>query len=194
MPDFPVAIAEMPLAEWASAITNRRSVRTFVDRAVDARTLAALRGFCEGLPGGQVARVVVLDEAPADLFTGLIVGSYGRVVGAGSALLVIGRTSERAVQESLGYLGEAAVLQATTLSLGTCWIAGSFDREVASRLTTLDADERVFAVSPLGYAQERAGRVSASSKLWCGPSTAARRPRSPPASTNSVGRPGLRKA
>jgi hypothetical protein len=47
------------------------------------------------------------------------------------------------------------VLQATTLSLGTCWIAGSFDREVASRLTTLDADERVFAVSPLGHPQER---------------------------------------
>jgi hypothetical protein len=155
MPDFPAALAEIPVAEWASAITTRRSARTFTDHAVEARTLAMLRQFCEALPGRQVARVVVLEEAPAELFTGLLVGSYGRVEGARSALLVIGRPDERAVQESMGYLGEAAILQATTVNLGTCWIAGSFDRAVASTLTDLAADERIFAVSPLGYAQDR---------------------------------------
>ena len=156
MLDFPDALDEMPVVEWTSAITTRRSVRTYNERPVDPRTLAVLRGFCNALPGRSVARVVVLDQAPADLFTGLIVGSYGRVVGAPSALVVIGRPEERTVQESMGYLGEAAVLQATAMSLGTCWVAGSFDRAVAASLTVLADDERIFAVSPLGYPHDRA--------------------------------------
>ncbi len=85
----------------------------------------------------------------------MIVGSYGRVIGAQSAALVIGRPARRAVQESMGYLGEAVLLQATTMGLGTCWIAGSFDRAVASSLVDLEEGEQVFAVSPLGYAQEK---------------------------------------
>jgi nitroreductase len=155
MPDFPAASADVPVAEWASAIAVRRSVRTYTDRAVDEPALASLRRFCDSLPGREVARVAVLGEVPADLFTGMIVGSYGRVIGARAALLVIGRPGGWMVQESMGYLGEAAILQATTAGLGTCWIAGSFDRAVAAGLTDLAAGEQVFAVSPLGWAQER---------------------------------------
>jgi nitroreductase len=159
--DFPVALADIPLAEWASAISARRSVRTYKERRVDPQVLDALRDFCAGLPGRRVGRIVVLDQAPPDLFTGLVIGSYGRVAGAQSALLVIGRPGERAVHETMGYLGEAVLLQATAMSLGTCWIAGSFDQAVASRLVDLEDDEQVFAISPLGYAQERprAGEV-----------------------------------
>ena len=150
---FPAAITDMPVAEWASAANTRHSVRTFTGRPVEAETLAALHDQCARLPGQSVARVVV-DKAPSGLFTGLV-GSYGRVVGANSALLVIGKPSERAVQESMGYLGEAVLLQATTLGLGTCWIAGSFDRSIAFQSGDIGSDEQIFAVSPLGYAEER---------------------------------------
>jgi hypothetical protein len=153
--DFPAALVDIPVVEWASAVTTRRSVRSFSGHFVDGRTLSVLREFCERLPGRRVARVAVLEQVPPELFTGLLVGSYGRVIGAPSALLVIGSTSERSVQESMGYLGEAALLQATALSLGTCWVGGSFDRALASTLTDLDATERIFAVSPLGYPRDR---------------------------------------
>ena len=153
--DFPAALAEIPVAEWASAVSIRRSARTYKARRVEPATLGSLRGFCARLPGGAVARVAVLDEAPQELFTGLVVGSYGRVAGAQSAVLVIGRPACRACQESMGYLGEAVLLHATTMGLGTCWIAGSFDRAVASRLVDLEEGEHVFAVSPLGYAQDK---------------------------------------
>ena len=153
--DFPAALGEMPVIEWASAINTRHSVRTFTSRPVEPDALATLHNHCARLPGRSVARVVVVEKVPPDVFTGLVVGSYGRVVGAGSVLLVIGRPSERAVQESMGYLGEAALLQATAMGLGTCWIAGSFDRGIASQLADITADEQIFAISPLGYAEER---------------------------------------
>ncbi len=158
MNHFPAALTDMPVAEWASAITIRRSVRTFTGQPVDAGALGDLRDFCSGLPGTSVARIVVAEEVPPDLFTGVIIGSYGRVVGARSALVVIGRSEARAAQESMGYLGEAALLQATAMGLGTCWIAGSFKREIASKLAEVGEDEQIFAVSPVGHAEERPRR------------------------------------
>jgi hypothetical protein len=122
---------------------------------VEPAVLVQLEQMCARLPGRSVARVAVTRTVAPDLFTGLVVGSYGRVVGAGSALVIIGRPDRQAVHESMGYLGEAVLLQATALGLGTCWIAGSFDRTVASQLVDLMPGERVFAISPLGYAQDR---------------------------------------
>lgn len=155
MVGFPVALEDMPVTEWASAINTRHSRRTFTGRPVDPGVLAGLRDYCLQLPGHSVARVAVVESVRPDLFKGLIVGSYGRVIGARSALVVIGKPAERAVQESMGYLGEAALLQATVMDLGTCWIAGSFDRGVAASLVDIAADEQIFAVSPVGHAVER---------------------------------------
>jgi nitroreductase len=148
----------MPLAEWASAVNARRSVRTYTRRPVETAALESLEAFCAGLPGSSVARIEVVRTVSPDLFTGFIAGGYGRVMGASSAFFVLGKPAQRGVQESMGYLGEAALLQATTMGLGTCWIGGSFDRAVASQLTDLATEEEVYAVSPLGHAKERPRR------------------------------------
>ena len=50
----------------------------------------------------------------------------------------------------IGYIGEALVLEATHLGLGTCWVGGLFNGHVASRLANTAAGERVYAISPLG--------------------------------------------
>lgn len=155
MMELPVALLEMPAAEWAAAVVVRRSTRTYDGRPVDPDVLGRLEGFCESLPSPDVARVTALRDAPGALFTG-IVGSYGKVQGAPSALVMIGRQDATAFEESVGYLGEAAILEATSLGLGTCWVAGFFDRSLASTLTPLAREERILAVSPLGHPQLRA--------------------------------------
>ena len=152
---FPAALRELPVAEWAAAIDMRHSARTYTRGTVDPVLMARLRTFCEGLPGQEVARIVLVDEAPPELFTGLI-GGYGKVLDSPSALIMIGREDDPTVQEAVGYLGEAAVLEATAMDLGTCWVAGFYDRDVASRLTPLGPGERVYAISPVGYAAARA--------------------------------------
>lgn len=151
---FPAAMWEMPVVEWAAAITDRHSSRTFEPRPIDSTLFDRLQDFCAGLPPTTAARVALVPTAPAEVFTGFA-GGYGRVVGAPTALVVIGTESEPTVQECAGYLGEAVVLEATSLGLGTCWIAGFFDRAVASTLVPVAPGERVLAISPLGYAQSR---------------------------------------
>jgi nitroreductase len=152
--ELPVALADMPVAEWAAAIVVRHSARTYTGRAVNPALLGRLEYLCDCLPGADSARVVLVRAVPDSLFTGFV-GSYGRVTGAASALLMIGSEAKPAAQESAGYLGEAVILEATSLGLGTCWVAGFFDRPLAAALVATAPGERVLAVSPLGEPQTR---------------------------------------
>lgn len=145
----------MPVTEWAAAIVARHSVRTYDARPVESRSWEHLAEFCRSLPGPDVARVELVRQAPPALFTG-VVGSYGRVRGAPSALLVVAARDAPAFEESAGYVGQAVILEATSLGLATCWVAGFFDRRVASQLLSLGPQEQVLAVSPLGYAEAQA--------------------------------------
>jgi hypothetical protein len=151
---LPVALGHLPAADWAAAVVVRHSARTFTGEAVAPTELRRLEVLCDSFPAPQVARVVVVRDAPDTLFTGFV-GSYGRVLGAPSALLMVGTETARSFQEAAGYLGEAVILEATSLGLGTCWVAGFFDRTVASTLVPLAPGECVLAISPLGYAALR---------------------------------------
>lgn len=90
----------------------------------------------------------VLRETSARVFLG-VVGAYGGISGARSALVMIGRRD--APPESVGYTGEGVVLEAATLGVDTCWVGGLFSASHAA-LVGLEPGERVFAISPLGHA------------------------------------------
>jgi len=164
-------------AEWYDLIPRRISRRRFDGRPVTGELRERLDEFRAGT-GASVgsARVLLVDDPQQRLFTGLV-GGYGKVAGTPLAAAFVGRTASEDVpddvQDAAGYLGEALILEATRLGLGTCWIAGSFDKAVAADLLGLGADEQVVAVTPLGYpvAQKTGGErllrtlVKASARL-----------------------------
>lgn len=133
---------------WLAALRVRRSRRSYDGRPVAAADLEALEELAGRFRPWPGARVAVICEAPAALFMG-IVGSYGGVSGAPSALAFIGR--HECGPETVGYTGEALVLEATARGLGTCWVGGLFEAAPVRRLVEMAPDERVFAVSPLGH-------------------------------------------
>ena len=157
--------------DWYDVLSRRMSRRRFDGRPVPAELREQLEVFCDGAsapaggpesdpiePGRVIApaRACLVDDPAQLLFTGLV-GGYGKVSGTPLAAAFIGRLPGGAgeapddVQAAVGYLGEAFILEATRLGLGTCWIAGSFDKAGADRLTELAHDEQVIAVTPLGY-------------------------------------------
>jgi len=113
--------------------------------ALDAmeRCVAALEPISEGV------RLVVVRRLKVDIFKG-VVGGYGKVKGASSALIFIGDQGTSGVNQRVGYLGEALVLEATRLGLDTCWVGGFFDAGRTAALVDLAEGERIYAVSPLG--------------------------------------------
>ncbi len=58
------------------------------------------------------------------------------------------------VQEEVGYTGEGIILEATALGLDTCWVGGFFRPGIAGSLVKVSNNERVLAVTPVGYARE----------------------------------------
>ena len=165
--------------EWYDAISRRISRRRFDGRPVPPDLREQLEVFCDGAnaPAGAPdsaagepgavpapARAYLVDDLGQKLFTGLV-GDYGRVAGTPLAAAFIGRVAgvggggveavPEDVQAAAGYLGEAFILEATRLGLGTCWIAGYFDRDVAALLVDLAPGEQVVALTPLGYPTAR---------------------------------------
>jgi len=57
--------------------------------------------------------------------------------------------------EDFGYLLEGVILKATELGLGTCWLGGTFQRADFTEALTLQDDEFIPAVCPVGYASTR---------------------------------------
>ena len=134
-------------ALWREAIPHRSSRRSYDRTPAPADALAALAALASEARVPH-ARAVVLPEAPQSIFAGIL-GSYGGISGAHSALAFVGDGSHEA-DAWIGYVGEALVLEATHLGLGTCWVGGLFNGHVAARLAGLAAGERVYAISPLG--------------------------------------------
>lgn len=87
-----------------------------------------------------------------DVFKGFL-GSYGKVKGAPAFIAFIGSMDDPHVQEEVGYTGEGIILEATALGLNTCWVGGFFRPENVASLIKLGNNERVLAVTPVGYAQ-----------------------------------------
>lgn len=145
--------------EWFGAIGSRIASRRYDGTAVPPALLGELEGTCARLtvPEGA-ARAVLLREAPPEVFTGLI-GSYGGIEGAPSAVAFVG--PEDAAYD-IGYIGEAVILDATVAGLDTCWIAASFDAKRAAELTGIGRHEKVHAISPIGHAS---GTVAFSERL-----------------------------
>lgn len=144
-----LSVPDAPVRAWLDAASVRHSRRSYDGAPVDSDILGELEHFCARFRPSPVARTILIREAPADIFTG-IVGSYGRVSGSPSAIAVVGTTGAPGVEMSVGYTGEAAVLEATRHGLGTCWIGGFFKPQRVAHLLDLGGGERVFAVSPLG--------------------------------------------
>jgi hypothetical protein len=164
-------------AEWYDMIPRRISRRRFDGRPVSGEQRERLEELCAS-PGVDEAptRALLVDDPGQQLFTGLV-GGYGKVAGTPLAAAFVGRAANgdvpEEVQDAAGHLGEAFILEATRLGLGTCWIAGSFDKAAAAGLLGLGHDEQVVAVTPLGYptAQQPGGErllrtlVKASARL-----------------------------
>ncbi len=93
-----------------------------------------------------------MTESVQDVFRGII-GSYGKIKDAPAFIAFIGDMDSVSVQEEIGYTGEGVILEATSLGLNTCWNGGFFKRDTVASLVGIKGNERLLAVTPVGYAR-----------------------------------------
>ena len=144
---------EIPFSRLYKAIMCRRSRRQYDPKPAESNILARLSTFCADFRPFPEARAVLVTESPDKVFRGVF-GHYGKIKGAPAFIAFIGNMDDPHIQEKVGCLGEGVILEATALNLATCWIGGFFRPEIASLLAGAGKNERVLAVTPVGYARE----------------------------------------
>ncbi len=137
-----------------SAIDHRISRRSYLAQPIDPATKHTLGQYLLGL-NAQSSLTFEFIEDGSSAFNGF--KSYGMFSGVRSLLLLKGPISDQNLYEKVGYYGEKAVLFATDLGLGTCWVAGSYDRK--NDLFKVPDGEKLVIVVPIGVVkQERTAK------------------------------------
>lgn len=155
---------DVPSAVWLAAIARRHSRRTFDHTPAENLALDAIEQVCARFRPYADARTVLVRRPESDIFKG-IVGGYGKVTNAPHVLVFIGDARSHYADQHVGYVGQAAILEATSHDLETCWIGGFFDQKRASALVALEPGERILAVSPLGHGAATTSSTERSMKV-----------------------------
>jgi len=145
---------EIPFSRWYEAIWIRRSRRLFDSKSIDPNTCKRLHKVCKEFNPFSGVRAVFVNRPPDKVFKGIIF-HYGKIKGAPAFIAFIGNMEDQHVHEKLGYMGEGIVLEATALNLGTCWVGVSFKPKLVSSFITIKKNEKILAVTPIGYTKEQ---------------------------------------
>ena len=132
-------------------IQKRRSVRTYTSEPLSGEHKAQIEQFINHLQapfGLKKARIEMInvysDGKPIKL------GTYGWIKGACDYLALIYEDTPFA-ETAAAYLFEAVILFCTDLGLGTCWLGGAFSRSDFKKQVSLQPNEKLKIVSPVGY-------------------------------------------
>jgi nitroreductase len=145
---------EIPVQSWHDAVFIRRSRRKYSDRPPEKEKIEKLKDMCENFRPYEEARTVLVENPSEDIFKGFI-GSYGKVDNTPFIAVFIGDTRSEHANAALGYTGEGIILEAARLELGTCWVGGFFSQDDARKLVDLNDNEKIFAVTPVGYPTQK---------------------------------------
>lgn len=129
------------------AIETRISCRAYTDEPLSQDTLDELRAYAQELTSGTDLRFAIVGPAEGGAQLKLAKSMFKGKVSTYAALI---GPDNNPTREKVGYLGEKLVLKATQMGLGSCWVAGTFDRKSVSE--PLAAGEVLHDVIPLGHA------------------------------------------
>lgn len=136
----------------AELVSRRRSVRTYEDVPLSARELEEVGStfLLDQNPFGVPVRLQILDAKADGVSSRVIRGAHTYVAGA----LPRGPYMELAY----GYSFQKVILRLVQQGFGTCWLAGTLDRDAFQKAIGLGEGEMMPAVTPVG---REAARMSA---------------------------------
>ena len=108
------------------AILVRVSNRSYLDQPLPQETVSVLERELQRLNTESGLHMQLVLDAP-EAFSS-VRKSYGMFSNVRSYIALVGPREDRDLMEKCGYYGEQAVLTATALGLGTCWVGGTYDK------------------------------------------------------------------
>lgn len=142
------------MKDFDNIIIERHSVRTFDSQKPlsekDVETLQRAIAEAKSPFGGKMS----LALKKFDLKGSFKPSTYGTINGA-SWYFLMGVDSAEESQLSLGFRMEQVVLKATSIGLGTCWIAATFKGTTFADAASFPAETPLKVVMPVGYPADK---------------------------------------
>ena len=131
-------------------IERRISCRAFTSEAIPDDILAAIQHEIDAI--NEESGLHFQLYGPREDGTALDL-SKGMFASDAPCYAALAAQDDAISREKLGYYGERLVLFITQLGLGTCWVAGTFDRKTTR--VELAEGEKLHDVIPIGFAPEK---------------------------------------
>ncbi|MFP4020498.1 MAG: nitroreductase family protein [Halanaerobium sp.] len=144
----------IPVKRWYEAVQTRYSQQKFMEKDIKEFTLKSLEKKIKEL--NEVypeVRIEVVKKSIKDILPALK-GKYGNFTDSPAFLAFIIDDKGEHRWTKMGYIGEAAILEATALGLGSCWVGARYIPDRSTLKLNLKKDERLVAVTPIGYSSE----------------------------------------
>ena len=141
----------------ADLVQQRFSCRTYREIPIEPETRQKMEAFLSSLthgPLGAPLRLELIAASEEDRAALRGLGTYGFIRGATGFLAGAVRGGDKNL-EDFGYRMEEAILFATALDLGTCWLGGTFTKSRFTDKLGLGDDEIMPAVVSIGYISEQ---------------------------------------
>jgi len=139
-------------------VRERFSCRSYLSRPIDDAARSRLRDLLEGLgqgPFGSPIRLTLVAAAGEDARALKGLGTYGTIRNPQGFIVGVAGPGPMSL-EDFGHVMERAVLEATDIGLGTCWLGGFFRKSRFVARIGLAAGETIPAVVALGYCADEA--------------------------------------
>jgi nitroreductase len=146
-----MAFLDINTEAWYKSIKIRRSRRDFNNSTLSLTHINTLNNFVQNLETTkQGIHIRLFSEHTFPLFFKKN-NSYYNVQNISSYAIIIGEKNKKYLEEKAGYLGEAFILEATSIGLSTCWLFKNIDWDVLEDSVNLQENEVIYGVIGLGY-------------------------------------------
>lgn len=142
----------MDLKEAACA---RHSVRAYEQRPLADGVKEQLKRRIAEINARRGLHIQLVTDEPA-AFGKSMLAHYGKFENAANYFAIIGKKSDKKLQEKCGYFGEELVLYAQTLGLNTCWAALTYKKTDGAY--ELGEGEKLVLVIAVGYGKTQGAR------------------------------------
>lgn len=131
------------------AIDLRTSRRTYLPTPIDVAKIDKIKTIITDLNLQSGLNITYLPDGSKAFTVGK---SYGFFKGVKALIILKGDKNLENLKEKSGYFGEILVLEATKMGLGTCWVAGTYDK--SSALLGAADNEEIICVLTIGNVEE----------------------------------------
>jgi nitroreductase len=135
-------------------IRSRISIRAYDQQVIPHEITSAINNFIPRVPilfDGQL-RVEILQIPSLEKDAYLKLGAYSMIRGTNTFLAATHPKGKMNLLNA-GYVLEHAVLYAQALSLGSCWLVSTFNRDPFTQAMQMRANETLPAIVALGFPQ-----------------------------------------